>query len=85
MSSKTAEGDEAASAGAGAEAAGLADDGKAWRQQEPAGPEGDFFAGPPQQAWLGAGAAPMQLGGAKDAKKANATAMPNALRIIETL
>ena len=83
--SDTTEGEEHARAGLGAETAGLADDGTACRQHEPAGPAGYFFAGPPQQAWLGAGAAAAQSGGANDAKKASAIANPNALRIIETL
>ena len=82
---KSIAGDEGERVGAGAEAAGLADDGTAWRQQEPAGPAGDFFAGPPQQAWLAAGTAAAQSGGANDAMKANAIANPNALRIIDRL
>ena len=69
----------------GAEAAGFEDEGKAWRQHEPAGPAGDFFAGPPQQEWLDAGAGAAHNGGANDARNASATANPNVLRTIDTL
>ena len=72
-------------ASAGTDTIGFAVDGKAWRQHEPEGPAGAFFDGPPQQAWLGAGAAATHSGGAKDARKASATPRPNALRIIATL